>query len=73
LKPSYNVAPSSMIPVLRLDRDGMAEIAALKWGLIPHWANDPKIAYKTLNARAETVATAPAYRAVARRSGKVMR
>ena len=35
---------------------------ALRWGLIPHWAKDPKIAYKTINARAETVDTAPSYR-----------
>ena len=31
-------------------------------GLIPYWARDPKIAYKTINARAETVDTAPSYR-----------
>jgi putative SOS response-associated peptidase YedK len=35
---------------------------ALRWGLIPYWAKDPKIAYKTINARAETVETAPSYR-----------
>ena len=35
---------------------------ALRWGLIPNWAKDPKIAYKTINARAETVDTAPSYR-----------
>jgi putative SOS response-associated peptidase YedK len=33
----------------------------LKWGLIPNWAKDPKIAYKTINARAESVDTAPSY------------
>jgi putative SOS response-associated peptidase YedK len=35
---------------------------ALKWGLSPNWAKDPKIAYKTINARAETIDTAPSYR-----------
>jgi SOS response associated peptidase (SRAP) len=35
---------------------------ALPWGLISHWAKDPKIAYKTINARVETVDTAPSYR-----------
>jgi putative SOS response-associated peptidase YedK len=34
----------------------------LQWGLVPHWAKDPKIAYKTINARVETVDTAPSYR-----------
>jgi len=34
----------------------------LRWGLIPTWANDEKIAYKTINVRVETVGTAPSYR-----------
>jgi putative SOS response-associated peptidase YedK len=35
----------------------------LKWGLIPSWAKDPKIGNKMINARAETVAEKPAFRA----------
>ena len=35
---------------------------ALQWGLIPYWAKDPKIAYRTINARAETVNKAPSFR-----------
>ena len=62
LKPRYNVAPTDVMPVCRLNRSGQREIAMLRWGLIPYWATDPKIAYKTINARAETVATAPAFR-----------
>ncbi len=34
----------------------------MRWGLISHWAKEPKIAYKTINARVETVDTAPSYR-----------
>jgi putative SOS response-associated peptidase YedK len=34
----------------------------LRWGLIPHWAKDPKIMNKTINARVQTVDTAPSYR-----------
>jgi putative SOS response-associated peptidase YedK len=34
----------------------------LQWGLIPYWAKDPKIAYRTINARSETVDKAPSYR-----------
>jgi putative SOS response-associated peptidase YedK len=35
---------------------------ALQWGLIPFWAKDAKIAYRTINARAETVDKAPSFR-----------
>ena len=66
LKPRYNVAPTDVMPVCRLDRRGQREIAMLRWGLIPYWAADPKIGYKTINARAETVATAPAFRSAFR-------
>ena|SRR6266481_4538058 len=59
--PRYNIAPTQMAPVVR-DRDGRRELAMLRWGLIPYWAKDTKIAYKTINARAETVATAPSFR-----------
>jgi putative SOS response-associated peptidase YedK len=34
----------------------------MKWGLVPFWAKDPRIGYKMINARAETVATAPSFR-----------
>jgi putative SOS response-associated peptidase YedK len=58
----YNIAPSQVLPVCRLDKGGGRELASMKWGLIPFWAKDPKIAYKTINARAETVDTSPAFR-----------
>jgi putative SOS response-associated peptidase YedK len=35
---------------------------ARRWGLIPYWAKDPKVAYRTINARAETVDRAPSFR-----------
>jgi putative SOS response-associated peptidase YedK len=60
---SYNVAPQTFQPVVRLNRDtGMREIALMRWGLIPYWSKDAKIGYSTINAKAETVATAPAFR-----------
>ena len=37
-------------------------LGALRWGLIPHCAKDPKVAYKTINARVETVDATPSYR-----------
>jgi len=58
----YNIAPSQDAPVVRLDSGGDRQLAMLRWGLIPSWSKDPKASYSTINARAETVATKPAYR-----------
>ena len=65
---SYNVAPQTFQPVVRLNRDtGMREIVLMRWGLIPYWSKDAQIGYSTINAKAETVATAPAFREAFRR------
>jgi putative SOS response-associated peptidase YedK len=66
-KPLYNIAPTQTVPVVRLNLKGRRELAPLRWGLIPFWSKDAKIAYRTINARAETVATAPAFRAAFKR------
>ncbi len=58
----FNVAPTQDVPVVRLI-DGERVMSNMHWGLIPFWANDKKIGYKTINARAETVASKPAFRA----------
>ncbi|MDE5413599.1 SOS response-associated peptidase [Alkalihalobacterium chitinilyticum] len=51
----YNIAPSQ--PILTVINDGEVNRAGfLRWGLIPSWAKDPKIGYKLINARAETLA-----------------
>jgi putative SOS response-associated peptidase YedK len=61
--PSYNVAPQSVQPVLRINRDsGRREFAQMRWGLVPFWAKDAKFGYTTINARAEEAAAKPAYR-----------
>jgi len=61
--PSYNVAPQSTQPVVRLNADtGKPEFTLMRWGLVPYWAKDPKIGYTTINARAEEVATKPLFR-----------
>ena len=61
--PSYNVAPQSTQPVVRLNRDtGRREFALMRWGLVPFWAKEAKMAYSTINARAEEAASKPAYR-----------
>jgi putative SOS response-associated peptidase YedK len=61
--PSFNVAPQSVQPVVRLNRDaGNREFALMRWGLVPAWAKDAKFGYNTINARAEEVASKPAFR-----------
>ncbi len=66
--PSYNVAPQTFQPIVRLDAESrQRELALLRWGLIPFWAKDAKIGYSTINAKAETLATAPAFRAALKR------
>lgn len=66
--PSYNVAPQSTQPVVRLKWDtSRREMALLRWGLVPFWARDAKIAYSTINARAEEVAAKPAFREAVKR------
>src|SRR5215469_11778807 len=57
----YNIAPTHRAPVVR-ERQSQRELVMLRWGLLPFWAADAKIAYMTINARAERVATAPALR-----------
>ncbi|WP_363183642.1 SOS response-associated peptidase family protein [uncultured Thiocystis sp.] len=61
--PRYNLAPSSPLLAVRVHPDGKRVITRLHWGLIPSWAKDRKIGYRTINARAETVAEKPAFRA----------
>ncbi len=64
LPPRYNIAPTQFIAVIRTRPDDPARtLAVLKWGLIPFWAKDPKMAARLINARAETVAEKPAFRA----------
>ncbi len=63
LRPRYNVCPTDDVAAVRLSKDGTRELVMMRWGLIPYWAKDHKIGYKTINARVESVATAPAFRA----------
>lgn len=67
LGPRYNVAPSNDVLACRARSEGGRELTLLHWGLIPSWATDAKIGWHTINARAETVAEKPAYRAAFRR------
>jgi putative SOS response-associated peptidase YedK len=54
-EPSWNVAPASDILVVVAGPDGARQLRNLRWGLVPRWAKDPKIANRMINLRAETV------------------
>ncbi|MBE7448693.1 MAG: SOS response-associated peptidase [Kofleriaceae bacterium] len=64
--PRWNVAPTQPAPVV-LTRAGRATLGLLRWGLVPHWADDLAIGVRHINARAETAAGKPAFRDSLRR------
>jgi putative SOS response-associated peptidase YedK len=66
--PSWNVAPSLPVRTVIQHRSQGRLLAYLRWGLIPHWAEDPSIGNRLTVARAESAAAKPAFRrALARR------
>jgi len=61
--PHYNAAPGQDLPVIRLHPEtGHRVLGLLRWGLVPYWSKDPKIAWRCINARGETVKTTSAFR-----------
>ncbi|MDR1118936.1 MAG: SOS response-associated peptidase [Bifidobacteriaceae bacterium] len=79
--PSWNVAPTSKIAVVRAaqgnapsDGDGpggdaggmIRELRGGRWGLVPSWAKDPLGGARLINARSETVTVKPSFRSAAR-------
>jgi putative SOS response-associated peptidase YedK len=64
--PRYNIAPSQSIAAI-VHTDGIRQLRMFKWGLIPGWAKDPKIAYKMINARSETAQSKPSFRSAFKR------
>lgn len=67
-QPRYNIAPTQAVAaVLRPPERDEPVLDALQWGLVPFWAKDARIGSRMINARAETVAEKPAYRAAFKR------
>lgn len=62
--PRYNISPTDPVTVVRLSEDdGGRELAEARWGLVPHWVDDPAEFELTLvNARSETAREKPAFR-----------
>jgi putative SOS response-associated peptidase YedK len=59
--PRFNIAPTQEAPVVVLGPAGR-RLGRLRWGLIPHWAQDARIGSRMINARSESVSTLPAFR-----------
>jgi putative SOS response-associated peptidase YedK len=60
-EPRYNIAPTDPVLAVRLNSEGIREPGTLRWGLIPHFADPDSFDRLLINARAETVAEAPAF------------
>lgn len=68
IAPSWNVAPQTFQPIIRLNSEtGEKEIALLRWGLVPYFAKSPVHDYSTINAKAETLLQKPMFREPFRR------
>jgi putative SOS response-associated peptidase YedK len=65
LAPRYNIAPSQ--PVAIITNDAPHELTLVKWGLVPSWSKDPKAGYKMINARSDSAAEKPSFRAAFKR------
>lgn len=62
----YNIAPTQDVLTVR-DENGERRAEMMRWGLVPSWADSPKIGARMINARAETLAERPSFRAAFRR------
>lgn len=77
LAPSYNVAPTTEVYAVLEHGDPKTDevdrqVRAVRWGLVPSWAKDPKIGNRLINARVETLADKPSWRGAFRRQRAVI-
>ncbi|MEO6867020.1 MAG: SOS response-associated peptidase [Gaiellales bacterium] len=72
VQPTWNAAPTQVLPILGLASTGRRVLQGAEWGLVPAWARRPGSPLRPLiNARAETVAEKPAFRSAVR-TGRVL-
>ncbi len=64
--PRYNIAPSQPVAIVRDTPTGSREMALVRWGLIPSWVKDPRAFKMLVNARSESAADKPSFRAAVR-------
>jgi putative SOS response-associated peptidase YedK len=61
--PSWNVAPTDPLPIVRFDaKAGERSLDLARWGLVPYWAKDIKVGFANINAKAEGIENRPAFR-----------
>ena len=63
--PNFNICPTNDMHVVSLGEAGR-QITAMRWGFLPHWYKSPSDGPLLINARAETIAEKPAFRAACR-------
>jgi len=63
--PNYNVCPTNSVHTVTA-ADGVRRLTAMRWGFIPHWYKAPNDGPLLINARAETIAEKPAFKAACR-------
>jgi putative SOS response-associated peptidase YedK len=62
IAPSWNVAPTDPLPVVRFDaKDHQRSLDVMRWGLVPFWAKDIKVGFANINAKAEGIEAKPAF------------
>ena len=63
LAPRYNIAPTQPMPAVRVfAATGKRRLGLLRFGLVPHWAGDPSVGARLINARSETAKARAAFR-----------
>lgn len=58
----YNIAPTEQVPVLFKHADGEWDLEAMRWWLVPYWADAPGTKYTMFNAKSETLSKSRAFR-----------
>jgi putative SOS response-associated peptidase YedK len=63
IAPSWNVAPTDPLPVVRYDATASERaLDVMRWGLVPFWAKDIKVGFANINAKAGGIESKPAFR-----------
>ena len=64
----FNVAPTQRVPIILPSEDGDTwRIDSFQWGLVPSWSKERRMKQNLFNARGETVAEKPSFRAAFKR------